>query len=46
MRSRSRPTLGDDQRAMIVALTTGGRGVDVVVAPAGSGKTYALAAAA
>ena len=30
---------------MIVALTTGGRGVDVVVAPAGSGKTYAPAAA-
>ncbi|MGQ0826749.1 MAG: MobF family relaxase [Actinomycetota bacterium] len=41
----SRPTLEDDQRRMVIALTTSGRGVDVVVAPAGSGKTYALAAA-
>ncbi len=41
----SRPTLGDDQRAMVVALTSSGRGVDVVIAPAGTGKTYALEAA-
>ncbi len=37
--------LSDEQADMVRALTTGGRGVEVVVAPAGSGKTFALGAA-
>ena len=40
-----RPTLAPEQVTMVEELTTGGDGVDVVVAPAGAGKTYALAAA-
>ena len=40
-----RPTLAMEQVAMVEELTTGGDGVAVVVAPAGAGKTFALAAA-
>jgi len=40
-----RPGLGEDQAAMVATLTTSGAGVDVVVGRAGTGKTYALAAA-
>jgi conjugative relaxase-like TrwC/TraI family protein len=40
-----RPSLTEEQRAMVAALTTSGAGVDVVAAAAGSGKTYALDAA-
>ncbi len=39
------PTLDDEQRAMVTQLTMSGNGVDVVVAPAGCGKTFALQAA-
>ncbi len=42
----ARPTLVADQAAMVERLTTSGAGVDVVVGKAGSGKTFALAAAA
>lgn len=38
--------LSDEQRRMVRGLTTSGRGVDVVVGKAGTGKTHALAAAA
>ena len=41
----SRPTLGPEQTRMIRALTTSGRGVEIVVGRAGTGKTYALDAA-
>ncbi len=40
-----RPTLAMEQVAMVEELTLGGDGVSVVVAPAGTGKTFALAAA-
>ena len=40
-----RPSLSDEQAAMIRAIATSGAGVDVVVGRAGSGKTYALDAA-
>ena len=40
-----RPTLGDDQAEMVRSLTRSGDGVQVVRAPAGTGKTYALDAA-
>lgn len=42
---RARPHLGDDQVATVRALTRGGRAVDVVVGPAGAGKTAMLDAA-
>jgi ATP-dependent exoDNAse (exonuclease V) alpha subunit len=38
--------LSDEQHAMVTALLTSGRRVDVVAGPAGSGKTVALATAA
>ena len=41
----ARPTIGDDQARTVRRLTTGGEGVQVVVGPAGSGKTFALDAA-
>ena len=41
----ARPTLSDEQTAMVEKLTGSGAGVDVVVGVAGSGKTFALAAA-
>jgi ATP-dependent exoDNAse (exonuclease V) alpha subunit len=39
------PHLSDEQQRMVRALTRSGRGVDVVIAPAGAGKTVALGAA-
>jgi conjugative relaxase-like TrwC/TraI family protein len=41
----ARPEISDEQAAMVLQLTTGGRGVDVVIAAAGTGKTFALDAA-
>jgi conjugative relaxase-like TrwC/TraI family protein len=41
----ARPSMGDDQVAMVERLTMGGAAVDVVVGPAGTGKTFALDAA-
>jgi conjugative relaxase-like TrwC/TraI family protein len=41
----ARPTLSAEQIAMVERLTGSGSGVDVVVGVAGSGKTFALAAA-
>ena len=40
-----RPTIGDEQAAMVRRLTTSGAGVDVVAAAAGTGKTFGLDAA-
>lgn len=42
----ARPTLSGEQVAMVQALTASGVGVEVVVGGPGSGKTYALGAAA
>lgn len=42
---RAHAELSDEQQGLVRALTTSGRGVDVVIAPAGAGKTTALAAA-
>ena len=42
---RTRPTLSDEQRAMVEQLCRGGDGVAVVAGKAGTGKTFALAAA-
>jgi conjugative relaxase-like TrwC/TraI family protein len=41
-----RPSIKSDQEAMVRSLLTGGEGLIVVVGEAGTGKTYALAAAA
>ena len=41
-----RPSLKPDQRVMVGELLTGGRGLAIVVGEAGSGKTYAILAAA
>jgi conjugative relaxase-like TrwC/TraI family protein len=41
----ARPSLSDEQTAMVRQLTSSGAGVDAVEGVAGSGKTYALAAA-
>ena len=41
----ARPELGEDQEAMVRHVARSGNAVDVVVGRAGSGKTYALAAA-
>jgi excisionase family DNA binding protein len=41
----ARPSLSDEQRELVVALTRSGRGVEVVRSPAGAGKTFALDAA-
>lgn len=38
----SRPTLSAEQHELVVALTASGDGVEVVLAPAGTGKTFAL----
>ncbi|MDP9337114.1 MAG: relaxase domain-containing protein, partial [Actinomycetota bacterium] len=38
-------SLSDEQTAMVLALTTGGAGVSVVVGAAGTGKTHALGVA-
>jgi conjugative relaxase-like TrwC/TraI family protein len=42
---KARPSLSDEQRELVVALSRSGRGVEVVRSPAGSGKTFALDAA-
>ena len=41
----ARPTIGDDQKVMVERLCLAGTGVQVVVGPPGTGKTFALAAA-
>jgi conjugative relaxase-like TrwC/TraI family protein len=41
----ARPTLGEEQAAMVRHLTTSGAGIDVVIGAAGTGKTFALDAA-
>lgn len=41
-----RPSLKPDQRAMVERLLSGGEGVVVVIGEAGTGKTFALSAAA
>jgi Ti-type conjugative transfer relaxase TraA len=41
----ARPSLSDEQVEMVAALTTSGRAVDVVIAAAGTGKTFSLDAA-
>ena len=41
----SRGALNDEQRAMVLAVARSGARVDVVSGPAGTGKTFALAAA-
>ena len=41
----ARPSLSDEQVEMVVALTTSGRTVDVVIAAAGTSKTFSLDAA-
>ena len=40
-----RPTLSEEQLEMVATLTTSGRAVDVVIAAAGTGKTFSLDAA-
>ena len=40
-----RPSLGEDQRAAVEAITRSGNAVDVVIGPAGTGKTFLLDAA-
>ena len=42
----ARPSLKADQRAMVEGLLGGGRGLEVVIGEAGTGKTYATVAAA
>ncbi len=42
----SRPELGEDQAAMVTSICTSGHRIQCVLGPAGSGKTFALAAAA
>src|SRR4051812_2798169 len=41
-----RPTLAGEQKAMVIGLTRSGHGLQVVVGAAGTGKTFALDAAA
>ena len=41
-----RPSLKPDQREMVERLLSGGRGLDLVIGEAGTGKTYATVAAA
>ena len=42
---KTRPSLSGEQREVVAALTQSGHGVEVVRAPAGAGKTFALDAA-
>lgn len=42
---KARSTIGADQAAMVRRLLASGAGIDVVVGPPGTGKTFALAAA-
>jgi conjugative relaxase-like TrwC/TraI family protein len=39
------PDVGDDQRAVLRRLLSNGNGIEIVVGPAGTGKTFLLAAA-
>ncbi|HEV2811112.1 MAG TPA: MobF family relaxase [Acidimicrobiales bacterium] len=41
----ARPSLGSDQQAAVRAIVSSGRPVDVLVGPAGTGKTFSLDAA-
>ena len=41
----SRPTMGDDQNVLVRRVCLDGSGVQIVVGPPGTGKTFALAAA-
>ncbi len=41
----TRPTMSDEQARLVAAITTSGAGVDIVNAPAGTGKTFCLDAA-
>ncbi|CAN5683958.1 MobF family relaxase [soil metagenome] len=41
----TRPSISDEQAAVVTEMCTSGRGVDVVVAAAGTGKTFSLDAA-
>jgi conjugative relaxase-like TrwC/TraI family protein len=41
----ARPSLGADQREVVRAITGSGRPVDIVIGPAGTGKTFSLDAA-
>jgi len=41
----ARPTISTEQARLVAAITTSGAGVDVVNAPAGTGKTFCLDAA-
>ena len=43
--TKVRPSLSREQRDLVASLTQSGRGVEVVRAPAGAGKTFALDAA-
>ena len=42
----ARPTLKADQREMVERLLAGGQGLEIVIGEAGTGKSYAIAAAA
>ncbi len=41
----ARPSLGDDQRQVVQTITGSGRPLDIVIGPAGTGKTFSLDAA-
>ena len=41
----ARPSLGTDQRHVVQAIVTSGRPLDIVIGPAGTGKTFSLDAA-
>ena len=42
---KARPTMSDEQIGLVAGLTTRGNGVEVIVAAAGTGKTFSLDAA-
>ena len=42
---RLSPTLSDEQVRAVIQIATSGNGVDIITAPAGAGKTFALATA-
>ncbi len=41
----TRPSISDEQAAVVTEMCTSGRGIEVLVAPAGTGKTFSLDAA-
>ncbi len=41
----ARPSLGADQREVVATITGSGRPIDIVIGPAGTGKTFSLDAA-